>query len=146
MAVGLRVGALTERIIRLLTAVDLIERLGDKPEPEQKLLRRVGDVQAPFRLTCTLSDDAAHHVGADPRCFLPGSLLVGKFQAFGIVAGMPVLLDVKEILGHAEIVARGGEAVGPLMDVTVMSDTGLRRSLQVSGPGGTDVTASFGTG
>jgi hypothetical protein len=59
---------------------------------------------------------------------------------------MAILLDVKEVLGHAEIVARGGEAVGPVTDVPVMSDTGLRGSLQVSGLGGTDVIASIGTG
>jgi len=50
---------------------------------------RIGDVQTPLRLIRALCDDAAHHVGADPRRFLPGSLLVRKLQAFGIVGEWP---------------------------------------------------------
>ena len=49
-----------------------------------------------------LQDQAEEYVRKvkrrDLRRFLAGSFLVRKIQTFGIVAGMAILLDVKEVL------------------------------------------------
>jgi hypothetical protein len=88
-----------------------VQRIRYQANPENRLLALIQKLHLPLRIPPELAADSANHLGAGTGQLLPGSIVVGQFDALLRRAGITAISNPKEIERHI-LTYRGPRGAG----------------------------------